>query len=210
MQLDGRKDGAVRARHRPQETREVAGDRSDHVRHDHPARGEPRACQLEKLDRREMEWDRVGVEGVDHDHVPAAVVAGEPAAAVLGGDAQALVAGERKPAIGDVDDILVQLDHLQLERGKVTPEAFRRRAAAEPDEQDPPRVGVVRQPEVEVVRVAKARPEGLADVHPALERAVETEVARVVVVGDDQPVVARVFGEADGEAVGLDGARIEH
>ena len=47
-------------------------------------------------------------------------------------------------------------------------------------------------PEVEVVGVEEPRPIRVVEPHPALEGAVEAEVARVGVVGDDHPVVARV------------------
>ena len=73
-------------------------------------------------------------------------------------------------------------------------------APAEADHEDPLRVGVVREPELEVVRVREPRPERLADVHPALERAVEAEVARPFAVDDDEPVVLRVARLANGEA----------
>ena len=62
------------------------------------------------------------------------------------------------------------------------------------------RVRVVGETEMEVVAVGEPRPHRVVEVHPALERAVEAEIARVLVVDDEEAVVARVACVADGEA----------
>jgi hypothetical protein len=92
---------------------------------------------------------------------------------------------------------------------KVSPQPLLRRAGAEPDEEHVARVRLVGDPEVEEVGVAVARPVRVVPVHRALQRVVEAEVARVLVLHDGEPVVARVLGEDDLEILRLDdGARV--
>ena len=166
-----------------------------------PPGREALADELEELVRREVERDRVGVERVDHDHVPLLLMARQPLPPVVGVDGEPGTARELEPAIRGVDDLRIELDHLQPQLREVAPHPLRRRAPAEADEEHVLRRRAVREPEVEVVRVEEPRSVRVGQPHPALERVVEPEVARVVVVGDDQPVVLRVPRLADVEAV---------
>ena len=149
--------------------------------------------------RGEVERDRVGVERVDHDHVPLLLVARQPLPPVVGVDGESRAARELEPAIRGVDDLRIELGHLQPQVREVTPHPLRRRATAEADEEHVLRGRAMGEPEIEVVRVEKPRPVGVGQPHPALERVVEPEVARVVVVDDDEPVVLRVSRLANGE-----------
>ena len=160
--------------------------------------------EREELLRDEVRRDRVGEEGVDHDHVPALLVAGEEPPPVADVDLQPRVAGQPEVPVGDVDDHGIELDRVQPQLREVAPHPLLRRAGAEADEEDVLRGRVVGDPEVEEIRVAVARPEGVVPVHRALERVVEAEVARVLVVDDGEPVVARVLGEDDLQILRLD------
>ena len=82
------------------------------------AGGEPRASELEELLRGEMERDRVRVERVDHDRVPRPLVLREEAPTVLDVDLEARVARELEEAVGDVDDVGIDLDHVDRTAGK--------------------------------------------------------------------------------------------
>ena len=98
---------------------------------------------------------------------------------------------------------------MQPQLREVAPHPLLRRAGAEADEEDVARRRVVGDPEVEEVGVAVARPVRVVQVHRALERVVEAEVAAVRVVDDREPVVARVLGEDDLQILRLDdGARV--
>ena len=105
-----------------------------------------------------------------------------------------------KPPARGRDDVRVELDHLQPQRGKVAPHPLRRRAAAEADEEDAPRAGVVREAEVEVVGVEETGSVRVGEPHTALERAVETKEAGVIVIGDDEAVISGLPRLAHGEA----------
>ena len=100
------------------------------------------ARELEELARGEVERDRVRVERVDHDHVPALVVPRQPAPAVVDVDAEPRDrAAARTSGTRDFDHLGVELDDLQLDAREVAPDPLRRRAAAEADEEDRRAVG---------------------------------------------------------------------
>ena len=80
---------------------------------------------------------------------------------------------------------------------KVAPGPLGRRAAAEPDVEHPACLRSVGEGQLEIVGVAEARPVRIVEEHPALERAVEAEVAAGVVVDDGDAVVLRVLGLDD-------------
>ena len=160
------------------------------------------AHQLDELERRQVERHAVGVEGVDHDHVVALVVALQEAPAVVDLDREARVARQLEPAVRGRHDLGIELDGRDLQVVEVAPHALGRGCAPEPDDEDLLRVGLVRQPQVEVVAVEEPRAEGIVEVHAALERAVEAQVARRLVLDDEETVVAGVTRLPDGEPAG--------
>ncbi len=156
--------------------------------------------QREKLASHQVEGDRVGEEGVDDDRVPAPLVAGEEAAPVPHADLQArIVARHREVAVGDVDDDGSISTACELHVGEVLQHPLLRRARPEADEEDVPRLRVVGDGEVEEVGVEEARAVRVVDVHRALERVVEPEIARVRVLDDREPVVLRVLRVDDAD-----------
>jgi hypothetical protein len=144
-----------------------------------------------------VERDAVRVEGVDHDHVIAVVVPLQEPATVVHVDDDARAPRQLEPLVGGRDDLRVELDGRDLDVLEVAEEPLLRRAAAEADDEDPLRVGVVREPELEVVGVREPGAKRLADVHPTLERAVEAEGTAIPPVDDHETVVARVARLAD-------------
>ncbi len=60
---------------------------------------------------------------------------------------------------------------------------------------------------MEEIGVAESRPERRSQVHPALKRVVEPQIAGALVVDDREAVIARVLGVHDPEAVALKRAR---
>ena len=207
MHEHGRERGPVGLVDRAEELRAGPRDRADRVRDDDAARREPRAREREELLRDEVGGDRVGEEGVDHDHVPALLVAGEESSPVADVDLQPRVARQPEVLVRHVDDDRIELDRLQLQLREVAPHPLLRGARTEADEEHVARRRVVGDPEVEEVGVAVARPERVVQVHRALERVVEAEVAAVGVVDDREPVVARVLGEDDLQILRLDDGR---
>ncbi len=136
MQLDRREHGAVRLHEGARDLRASAGDRADHVRGDDAARVESLAHQLDELQRRQVERHAVGVEGVDHDHVVALVVALQEASAVVDLDREARVARQLEPAVRGRHDLGIELDGRDLQVVEVAPHALWRGCAAEPDDED--------------------------------------------------------------------------
>ena len=204
MDEHGRERAPVRLVDRAEEPRARALERADRVRDDDAAGRQARADELEELLRHEVRRDRVREERVDHDHVPLRVVLCEEAPAVTDLDLEAWIAGQGEPAIGDVDDGGVDLQRREPQVRELAEHPLLRGAGAEADVEDVPRVGVVREPEVEEVGVAEPRAVRVVEVHRALDRVVEAEVARVVVLHDGEPVVLRVLRVHDLEARVLD------
>ena len=199
---DAREDRSVRAVERAEQLGVRALERADDVRDDDPAGREPAAHEREELLRRQVERERVRVVRVEHDHVPAALVALEVAAAVLDLDGEPRVLREREPAPSDVDDLRVELDRLHLQVGEVSPRALRRRPAAEADVEHVRGLRAVREGERQIVDVVERRHEGVVEVHRALEGAVEAEVAVLVVLDDGDRVVRAVLAVAHAIALG--------
>ena len=81
--------------------------------------------------------------------------------------------------------------------GKSRQVALGRRASAEPDVEHLLRLPPVCDRKLEVVGVLEARLERIVHVHPALEGAVEAEIAAGVVLDDGDPVVLGVLGVDD-------------
>ena len=145
-----------------------------------------------------MGRDRVGEEGVDHDHVPAAARCPRGSAARRRRRPAGAGRAARRSSGSATSTTTGSSSTASIcSSREVAPQALRRRAGAEADVEHAPRVRVVRDPEVEEVGVAVARPERVVDVHRALQRVVEAQVARVRVLDHRQPVVARVLGEDD-------------
>jgi hypothetical protein len=160
--------------------------------------------QLEELEGRQVERDRIREVRIDDDRIPALVVSLQEPAPVLDRDAEPRAARESEISVGDVADDRVQLDDLKIEAGEVPPEAFLHRAAAEPDEEDPPRPGPIGEGQLQEVGVRVAGAEGIVQVHPALKRALEAQMPRLAVLDHRQPVVARVLRVDELEALGGD------
>ena len=200
MELDGREHGRVRLPERAGDLRAAARERADHVRRDDASGRQPVAHQLRELESRHVEGNAVRVEGVDHDHVEPLVGSLQEPPPVVDHDGQPRVARQVEPPVRDVDDRRVELDRRHVDVAEVAPDPFLHGRAAEPDDEDLLRARVVGEPELQVVAVREARGERPLQVHPALERAVEAEVARRAVLDDEQAVVARVACLADREA----------
>src|SRR4029450_4272248 len=88
----------------------------------------------------------------------------------------------------------------QLDVREGPPDPLLRGRAAEADHEHLPRVRLVGKTELHVVGVGKPGAERVVEVHPALEGAVEAEVAGPLVAAGEEAVVARVARLADGEA----------
>ena len=122
---------------------------------------------------------------------------GHVATAVLDLDDQPGITRQLEVLVGDVDDLRVELDSFDSHAGEVAPGPLGRRAAAEPDVEHPACLRSVGEGQLEIVGVDEARPVRVVEEHPALEGAVEAEVATGVVVDDGDAVVLRVRGVDD-------------